>query len=240
MSGARGLQSAAVGGFVYMTFGAAHESSSSLLVFAGAEWFERLKYLAAIVGIMFFESLACREEKFDKKSFEQPGADVAVGLIIEFTAGVDSFYLRLERKVQDGLDVVQYEVAVYILPAIIGGISRKIGQFEIAFDYKEAGFDAPSKAVYLGKMHPTIALFVQQSGEQHFCFAGGQDNANEAIGNRSLGINCNAHFEQCFSRFVLQPLGDDGLSFTAFDKGFDGIAESYRNANDTVGTEELM
>lgn len=225
---------------MYMSLGAAHESSSSLLVFTWPEGFDSLEDLAAVVGIVFFETLPCGEEKFDKKAFEQAGADISVGLVIEFPAGIDSFDLRLERKAQYGLDVVQYEVAINILPTTIGSVSRKIGQFKVAFDDKEAGFDTPSEAVDFGEVDPAKALLVQQGGKQYFCFAGGQGNANEAIGNGSLRSDGNAHFEQCFSGFVLQALGDDGLSFTAFDKGFDGIAESDGDSDEAVGAEVLV
>lgn len=91
---------------MYMSLGAAHESSSSLFVLAGPEGFERLEDLAAVVGVMFFETLTGREEKFDEKSFEQSGTDVSVGLIIECAPGVDSLDLRLGRKVENGLDVL--------------------------------------------------------------------------------------------------------------------------------------
>lgn len=89
------LQSAAVGWFVYMTFGAAHESSSSLFVFFWPDWFNGLYNLAGIAGIMFFETQVGGEEKLDEKAFEQSGADISVGLIVKFPTGADSFDLRL-------------------------------------------------------------------------------------------------------------------------------------------------
>lgn len=100
------LQSAAVGWIVYMTFGAAHESSSSLFVFFWPDWFNGLDNLARIADIMFFETHVGGEEKLDEKAFEQSGADISVGLIVKFPPGADSFDMRLERKVKNSLDIV--------------------------------------------------------------------------------------------------------------------------------------
>lgn len=89
-----------------MSLGAAHASSSALFVLGRPEGFERLEDLVVVVGIMFFKRLAGGEEKFNEKSFEQSGTDVSVGLIVEFSAGVDSLDLRLKRKAENGLDIV--------------------------------------------------------------------------------------------------------------------------------------
>lgn len=111
---------------------------------------------------------------------------------------------------------------------------------QIALDDEEAGFDAPPEAINFAEMDPTISLLVQQGGEQYFRLACGQGNADKPIGNSSFGCDCNPHFEECFPGFVLQWLGNDGLLFATFNKGFDGIAESDGDSDNAVGAEVLM
>ena len=111
---------------------------------------------------------------------------------------------------------------------------------QIALDDEEAGFDAPPEAINFAEMDPTISLLVQQGGEQYFRLACGQGNANKPIGNSSFGCDCNPHFEECLAGFVLQWLGNAGLLFTTFNKGFDGIAEPDGDSDNAVGAEVLM
>ena len=92
------------------------------------------------------------------------------------------------------LNVVENKGGVNILPAIIDGVSRKIGQLEKAFKDKKTGFNAPSFAVNFAEMRPGKSLFVEQRGQQNFNFSAWQYDANKPIGNGGIQVNRNAQF----------------------------------------------
>ena len=76
-------------------------------------------------------NFGCRaQEYFDHEAFEQTGADIPIGLVVVLSAGVDLPYGFVQRLVHRRLQVIQYEVAVDILPAVILRVSREIGKLQ--------------------------------------------------------------------------------------------------------------
>lgn len=95
------------------------------------------------------------------------------------------------------MQVVQDEVAIDVLPAIIDGICGEVGELQEGFDDKKAGFYAPAFAVYFAEFRPVILLFIEQGGEQDFGFAIGQGNTDKAVGDGSVRWNRDAQHGQC-------------------------------------------
>lgn len=132
------------------------------------------------------------------------------------------------------MQVVQDEVAIDVLPAIIDGICGEVGELQEGFDDKKAGFYAPAFAVYFAEFRPVILLFIEQGGEQDFGFAIGQGNTDKAVGDGSVRWNRDAQHGQCPDGLYLQRFMYDLLIFIAFYECFDRIAEIKPQSNDAI------
>jgi len=229
-----GLKSAAVVFFMGVAFCAAHDPSSSLFVFAGPFRLHGLQYLAVIVAQPSLHFGDGPEAQFDDKALEQSGTDVAVGLVVVLSVGADLLDGFVQRLVQGCLQVVQDEVAVDVLPAIVDSVCREVGKLEERLDDKETGLDAPAFAVDLAEVRPVVLFFVEQRGEQHLGLASGQHDSDQAVGDGGIGRKANAQFRQGAFCLDLQGLCDNLLIFATLKEGFYGVAVPHRQADDTV------
>ena len=144
-----GLKSGSVIFFMDVPFVAAHQTSSSLLVFFGPDGLHGLDDLPVEVLEPMCEFGHGPQGELDQKALEQTGGDVPVGFVVVLAALVDFFDFARFCLEQNGLDVVLDEVGIEVAPAIVDGVGGEIGQLEKRFEHKKAGFDAPSFVVYL-------------------------------------------------------------------------------------------
>lgn len=73
------------------------------------------------------------------------------------------------------------------------------------------------------------SVFVQQGGEQHLHFAGFERDSDEAVSDHGVERHVLAgQFAQRQAGAQLEPLGDNRLVFTAFDKKVLSVADRSR------------
>lgn len=233
-------QCVAVVFFMGMPLGATHQTSSSFFVFFGPDGFHGLKDLTVEVLEPLLEFLRRTEHNFHEEAFEQASGDVSIGLVIMLALFVYFFDFGCFCSKKNGLEVIVDKVRINILPAVIDGISGKIGKFQERFDDEKAGFDAPTLAVYFSKISVFETFGISQGGEQHFDFAGGQYHPNEAVGDGGLNIDGDAQFIEHHTGLVREFFRDDLLFFLAGNEGFYGVAEANRHSDDAMGAVVLM
>lgn len=197
-----------------MAFGAAQDSSSSFFVFAGSIGFEGLQDLAVIVFEPICQFFNGSEAKFNHKTFEQSGTDIPVGLVFMLSVGVDPSNVFLQRLVQCGLKVVQDEMVIDVLPAIIDGVCREVGQLKKGLDNKETGLNAPTLAIDFTEVSPVIFLFIKQGRQEHLDLAIGQGDADQAVSDAWVRLQMNAQFRQPLFGLDLEWFFDNLLVFT--------------------------
>lgn len=132
-----------------MAFGAAHEPSSSFLVFVGPDGFEASQDEPVELGDAVLDLGGIAQKPLANAVLEEPGGDVPVWLVIVFPLSVELFDFRFEGFQCGGLEVEKNERGKDVGVAQIGQVGGKIGDLEERFEGEEAGFDAPPCGINL-------------------------------------------------------------------------------------------
>ena len=223
-----------------MPLGATHQTSSSFFVLFRPDGFHGLEDLTEKILEPLFEFLRRAEHDFYEETFEQASGDVSIGLVIMLALFVYFFDFGCFCSKKNGLEVIVDKVRINILPAVIDGISGKIGKFQKGFDDKKASLNAPAFVIYFSEVSVFETPGIGQGREQYFHFAGGEYDPDKAIGDGGLDIDGNTQFIEYHSGLVREFFGNDLLFFLAGNEGFYGVAEANRHSDDAMGAVVLV
>jgi hypothetical protein len=234
------LQCVAVVFFMGVPLGATHQSSSSFLVFSWPDGLHRLQHLPEKILQVAGQFVRRTEHELNQKSFEQTGANVAIGLVIVLPRLVYFFDFPGFRSEQNCLQIVMDKVGVNVGPTIIDGVSREISQFQERLDGKKTGFDSPALAINLPKVGTLESFGIGQGSEQHLHFALGQFHPHQPIGDCSLGIDVDTQFLEHSAGFLGESFPNNTRFAITFHEMLNRFAETHRQANDAMRAVVLM
>ena len=201
----------AIVAFPVVAFAEPHGSghSGAIINFNGFEVFEE-KSLQ--VGDLSVEVFTRAQKQARDERFEEPCADISIGLAKGLAMGVDLMNLCLHGLMKGRKQVVNDERGINVLPGIIDGDGRKTSKLQQAFEREKTGFHAPSKAIKSAKISPRIFLLIGKRGEQYFGFAGRQFKPNQTILKCCAGIIGNTQGFECAFGSDIKYFTYNGLS----------------------------